>query len=89
MLSTATDADGDTATLGFGWRVTLAVSSYLLVSSSATNATGTYTVSWGFSGGATSYELQEQADACAWSTAHSGAGRSVTFTDRPNVSLPK
>ncbi len=74
MLSIATDADGDTATLGFGWRVTLAAPSNLLVSGSATNATGTYTVSWGFSGGATSYELQERADAGAWTTAHSGAG---------------
>ena len=45
---TVTDADGDTATLGFGWRVTLAAPSYLLVSGSATNATGAYTVSWGF-----------------------------------------
>jgi len=43
----------------------------------AANGTGSYTVSWGGVGGATSYTLQEQANGGGWNTVYSGSGTST------------
>ncbi len=43
---------------------------------------GTYTVSWGAAAGATSYVLQESANAGAWVTVYSGSALSAALTGR-------
>ena len=63
-----------------GWSATSTVSVSIPVpsglSTPAYNNTGSYTVTWGGIGGASSYVLQQQVNGGAWSTIYSGGGTS-------------
>ncbi|WP_165967334.1 RHS repeat protein [Luteimonas aestuarii] len=47
------------------------------------NATGSYTVSWTASSGATGYQLEEAVSGGAWAPAYSGAALSLAVTGKP------
>ncbi len=55
-----------------------------LTVSPSTSSTGNYTVSWGASSGASTYELQEQDDAETWRTVYTGSLRSASVTTNTN-----
>ncbi|MDO1527979.1 DUF6531 domain-containing protein [Fulvimonas sp. R45] len=65
-----------------GVTVTIPPASAPSLSVPATNSSGSYTVSWGSVGGATSYTLQEQVNGGGWSTAYSGSATSKAFTGK-------
>ena len=48
----------------------------------ASNANGSYTVSWSTTGGSTSYTLQEQVNGGGWSTAYTGGSTSMALTGK-------
>lgn len=54
-----------------------------LLSAPSFNTTGSYTVSWTASSGATGYQLEEAVSGGAWTSAYSGAGLSLAVTGKP------
>lgn len=54
-----------------------------LLSAPSFNTTGSYTVSWTASSGATGYQLEEAVSGGAWTSAYSGAGLSLAVSGKP------
>lgn len=54
-----------------------------LVTAPSFNTTGSYTVSWTASAGATGYQVEEAVSGGAWTSAYSGAGLSLAVSGKP------
>ena len=81
---TVTDRDGDTASTTFDWSVAESQEPPTPgpIQGPASSSNGSFTLTWGSSTGATSYELQEQFEGGSWLVQYSGDSTSQALTGK-------